>query len=70
MFKWIRTAGLLGIIPLVLAGGPLGGYLVAEILIKKMHFPGYTAIILVVLGFVASIQEIVKIIKITLKSEE
>lgn len=70
IYRWIRTAGLLALIPIVLAGGPLGGYLAADLLIKKMHFPEYTAIILVALGFIASVQEIVKIIKITLKSGE
>ena len=70
VYSWVRTAGFLMLIPIVLAAGPLGGYLAADLLIKKMHFPGYTAIILVALGFVASVQEIVKIIKITLKSGE
>ena len=70
IYRWVRTAGFLAIIPIILAGGPIGGYLTAEILIKMMHFPGYTVIILTMLGFAASIVEIVKIIKIALKSGE
>lgn len=66
----IRTAGLLALIPIILATGPLGGYLIADILVNKFRLPGYLTVICVILGFIASVQEIVKIIRITLKSKE
>jgi hypothetical protein len=69
IFRWVRTAGLLSIIPIILAGGPLGGYLIADILIKKLTLPGYTAAICVILGFIASIRETIRIIKIALKTK-
>ena len=66
----IRTAGLLAIIPIVLATGPLGGYLIAELLVDKLGFPGYTTAVCVILGFIAGIRETVKIIRIAIKSKE
>lgn len=70
IYRWIRTAGLLALIPIVLAGGPLGGYLIADLLMKKFTLPGYTAVICVILGFIASIRETVRIIKIALNTKE
>ncbi len=70
IYRWVRTAGLLAIIPILLAGGPLGGYLVADILIKKFSLPGYTAVICVILGFIAGVRETVRIIKIALNTRE
>jgi hypothetical protein len=68
LYGWVRTAGLLAVIPIILASGPLGGYLIADLLIKKLNLPGYTVIICVILGFIASVQETVRIIKIALKT--
>lgn len=70
LYKWVRTAGLLGIIPIVLATGPLAGYFLGDLLVAKYAFPGYTIIICVALGFLASAQETIKIIKIALKTKE
>ncbi|MCX5678163.1 MAG: hypothetical protein NTY76_03535 [Candidatus Omnitrophica bacterium] len=70
LYRWVRTAGLLAVIPIILAGGPLGGYLIADLLIKKFTLPGYTAVICVILGFIASVQETIRIIKIALRTKE
>ena len=70
IYRWIRTAGLLALIPIVLACGPLGGYLIADILIKKFNLPGSTTVICVILGFVASLRETIRIIKIALNTKE
>ena len=66
----IRTAGLLAIIPIVLATGPLGGYLIADLLVKKLGLPGYATAVCVILGFIAGIRETIKIIRIAIKSKE
>ena len=70
MYRWVKTAGMLSIIPIVLSAGPLSGYLVADLLIGKFGFPGYTTIICVIIGFAAGVKETVRIIKIALKAKE
>jgi len=67
VYEWVRTAGLCAVIPVVLAGGPLGGYLIGDLLIKKFGLPGYTDVICVIIGFIAGISETVRIIRIALK---
>lgn len=69
-YRLIRTAGLLAIIPIVLATGPLGGYLVADLLVNRFGLPGYTIAICVVLGFAAGVRETIRIIRIVLSSKE
>ncbi len=66
-FRWIRLGGLLTLIPVVLAAGPLTGYLAGEWLALKFGFGRYTALVCVIIGFAAAIREIVKIIKVALK---
>lgn len=66
----IKTAGFLMVIPIVLVSGPLGGYLIADLLIKNVNFPGYATIICVILGFAASVRETIKILRIAIKSNE
>jgi hypothetical protein len=66
-FRWIRLGGLLTLIPIVLATGPLTGYLAGEWLVLKFGFHRYTAYVCVIIGFAAAIGEIVKIIKAALK---
>ena len=69
MYGWLRTAGLLAVIPIVLATGPLGGYLAADFMVSKFHLPGYTIMIGIVVGFIASLRETIKIIRLAIKSE-
>ena len=66
VFRWIKVGGLLSLIPIVLAAGPLTGYLAADFLVKKLNFPGWTSIVCVIIGFVASAQEVVRIVKAAL----
>lgn len=70
IYGWLRTAGLLAIIPIILLAGPLGGYLIADLLIKKIGLPVQVAVICVILGFIASVRETIKIIRIALRSKE
>ncbi len=60
----------MAVIPVVLGTGPIGGYLIAELLIKKLGFPEITGVVCITLGFLAGVQETVKIVKIALKARE
>lgn len=59
----LRQIGLLGTIPMLLASGPLIGYFIGRWLDSKLGTSPFLFIILMVLGFGASLKEIIKIIK-------
>ncbi len=65
----IRLAGILSYIPLVLFTGPFVGYLAGDYLAKKLKAPTYVLLICIALGFLSSIIEIIRIIKLARKSE-
>jgi hypothetical protein len=68
IYAMMRTGWLLAIIPIVLGTGPLAGWLIGDILVKKAHLPSLTMPICVILGLVAGVQETVKIIRIALNN--
>jgi MFS family permease len=70
LYKWVKIGGILSFIPFILAAGPLGGYIVGGFLEKRFGWPSYTSAITIVLGFLGSIRETVRIIKIALRAEE
>jgi len=70
LYKWIKIAGILSFIPFVLAAGPLAGYFAGRYLQGRFNFPTYVLFILITIGFIGSVSETVKIIKIALKAEE
>ena len=69
-YKWIKIGGLLSFIPVVMAAGPLGGYFLADYLEKRFGFPPFTMAVTVIIGFIASTRETVRIIKLALKTED
>ena len=69
-YKWIKIGGLLSFIPIVMATGPLGGYFLADYLEKKFGFPDFTSIICITVGFIASIRETIRIIRLALKADK
>lgn len=69
-YKWIRIGGLLSFIPVVMAAGPLGGYFLADYFEKRFGLPGYVSLIFILIGFIASIRETIRIIKLALKTEK
>lgn len=69
-YKWIKLAGFLSFVPLILAAGPISGYVAGEYLEKKFNFPGYVLFICIGIGFVVSLIETVKIIKAAIKTED
>lgn len=70
LYARIRLAGLLSYIPLVLFTGPFAGYLAGDYLVKKIGLPAYVMLISIALGFLSSIIEIIRIIKLARKSED
>lgn len=69
LYAMMRTGWLLAIIPIVLGAGPFAGYIIGDVLVKKMHLPSLMMPICVILGFAAGIQETIKIIKMALKAK-
>ena len=69
-YKWVRIGGLLSFIPVILATGPMAGYFLADYLKAKFGFPSYTYAICVVIGFIASVRETIRIIKLALRTEK
>ena len=70
LYARIRLAGLLSYIPLTLFTGPFLGYLAGDYLVKKIGLPAYVMLISIALGFLSSIIEIIRIIKLARKSED
>lgn len=59
----LRQIGLLGAIPMLLATGPLIGFFGGRWLDDKLGTAPFLMIILMIMGFGASVKETVKIIK-------
>lgn len=69
VYAMIKTGWLLALIPVMLGTGPLAGYIIGDLLVRKLHCPNVTIIVFVTLGFAAGIQETVKILRIALKTK-
>lgn len=69
-YKWIKIGGILSFIPFVLAAGPLAGYIAGNYLEKRFNLPHAVSLVLIVLGFIGSVRETIRIIKIALRAEE
>jgi len=68
-YKWVKIAGLLSYIPVVLVTGPMGGYFAGAFIAKRFIHNPFVMPICVVAGLAASITEVIRIIRITLKIE-
>jgi hypothetical protein len=69
VYKRIKIAGLLSFIPFVLIGGVLAGYIAADF-ISGRFLPDVFAFPLCILaGLAASVIEVARIIKLTLRIE-
>ena len=69
-YKWIKIAGLLSFLPFVLGAGPIAGYVLGSYLERKFGLPIYVSIALVTIGFVASLKETIRIVKLALRTQE
>lgn len=63
-YRLTKVWGLVSFVPVVLAAGPLAGYFLGDYLEKKIGFAPYLSLIFLGLGFVTSIKEIIKILKL------
>ena len=70
LYKWIKIGGLLSFLPFVLAAGPIAGYALGSYLEHKFNLPAYVPIMSITIGFLASLKETIKIIKMALKTQE
>lgn len=61
--KYIRQVGLLGTVPILLAVGPVIGFLIGRWLDRKLNTEPYLMIVFLIFGFIASGKEVWKIIK-------
>ena len=62
-YSWVRQASVFTTIPMLLVAGPLIGYVLGNFLDKKLSTQPYLMIVFVILGFVASGQQIYHMIK-------
>lgn len=63
IYKAIKISGMLSFIPITLLAGPFGGYLLGDFLCARFGLKPYFLFIAIILGFIASIFETVRIIR-------
>ena len=66
----LRKWGFLSSIPMVLAAGPLLGYVIGNFLDRKLKTPPWFLVVFLVLGFTASVRETVRLIDRARKEDE
>jgi F0F1-type ATP synthase assembly protein I len=69
-YKWIKIGGLLSFLPFVLVAGPMAGFFLGSYLERRFGLPAYTSIMLVAVGFAASVRETVRIVRLALRTQE
>ena len=62
-YSQVRQLGVLTTIPIILLMGPLVGFWIGGWFDRKFHIYPWVTIIFVVLGFVASAREIIRLLK-------
>ncbi|MFH0791499.1 MAG: AtpZ/AtpI family protein, partial [Candidatus Omnitrophota bacterium] len=70
VYKRIRIAGLISFIPIMLAAGPISGFLLGEYIEQKFKFPHYILYIAIGIGFAAGIKETIRIIRLVIKIDK
>jgi hypothetical protein len=66
VYKWIKIAGLVSFLPFVLVVGPVGGYFIGDYLQKRFSLNRYFTLIIIAVGFIFSLRETVRIIKLVI----
>ncbi len=61
--KRVNTIGSLGMIPVLLAAGPIIGIFIGQWLDKKFDSSPWLTILFVILGFVAGVREMIQLLK-------
>ena len=62
-FRSVRTVGLLGSIPLLLAVAPLMGYAIGYYLDRWLHTGWVLRLVFLGLGFVAGVREMLRLLR-------
>jgi len=70
LYKWIKIGGLLSFLPFVLVAGPMAGYVLGSYLEKKFGLPAWVSGALITIGFIGSLVETIRIVKIALRTQE
>lgn len=70
LYRWIKIGGILSFLPFILAAGPLAGYFLGDYLEKSLHLPKYISAICIIIGFLTSVREAIRVIRITLREEK
>jgi hypothetical protein len=70
LYRWIKIGGLLSFLPFILGAGPIAGFYLGSYLEKKFGLPSYVSIVLITVGFMASVRETIRIVKIALRTQE
>lgn len=69
-YKQTRIAGIVLFLPFILAAGPLAGHFAGEYLRKKFNLGQSVSVICIAAGFVSSILETVRLIKLAVKIDK
>lgn len=69
LYRWIKIVGMISFIPIILAAGPLTGYFVGDYLDKRFGWGLGAMLVCIGVGSVASITEVVRIIKLVVRIE-
>lgn len=67
IYRWIRLSGLVTLIPIVLAAGPLAGYYAGDWLCGRFGLPRWVSLAGMVAGLLGGIRETVTIIRAALR---
>ncbi len=60
--------GILTTVPFILVAGPVVGYLAGNWLDQKYHSDPYAKVVFIILGLIASVKEIIQIIRDIIKT--
>jgi hypothetical protein len=67
LYKRIKIAGILSVIPFVLAAGAAAGYFMGDYLEKKFLLPHFYMPICIGIGLLTSVMEVARIIRLAVK---
>jgi len=68
-YKQVKIVGFILLIPIILGVGPLTGYFFGAYIARKFHLGYFVVFISFTLGFLAAVQETIKILKLVTKIE-
>jgi len=69
IYRFIKIAGMVSFIPLVLISGPLAGYIAGDFLARRLSLP-FLRLTLIAIGAIAGIIEAFKIVRLVLKLDK